>query len=85
MSFPRRTDWSRRLPRPIVIPKLMTIATLADVRELMRHLPKDRRELSTWRQVAAELDKAAAGADAADVSIALRLVLAMERVPSRSR
>jgi hypothetical protein len=85
MSFPRRTDWSRRLPRPIVILKLMTIATLADVRELMRHLPKDRRALSTWQHVAAELDKAAAGADPADVSIALRLVLMLELVPCRPR
>jgi hypothetical protein len=32
-------DWSRRLPRPIIIPKVMTVATLADVRTLMRHLP----------------------------------------------
>jgi hypothetical protein len=29
------------LPRPIVIPKIMTLKTLADVRELMRHLPED--------------------------------------------
>jgi hypothetical protein len=40
----------------------MTLRTLGDVRELMRHLPADRRELPTWQHVAAELDKAAAGA-----------------------
>jgi 2-keto-3-deoxy-L-rhamnonate aldolase RhmA len=81
--MPKRPDWSRRLPRPIVIPKLMTIATLADVRKLMRYLPKDHRERSTWQHVAAELDKAAAGADTADVSIALRLVLMIEKVETR--
>jgi hypothetical protein len=53
----------------------MTLATLADVRELMRHLPKEHRSKSTWRHVAAELDKAAAGAgDVADVDVVLRLV-----------
>jgi hypothetical protein len=41
----------------------MTITTLADVRKLMRHLPKDHREMSTWQHVAAELEKAADGAD----------------------
>jgi hypothetical protein len=85
MSSFKRLDWSRRLPRPLTIPGVMTIATLADVRKLMQHLPKGRRELSTWRHVAAELDRAAAGADPADVSIALRLVLAMERVEYRQR
>lgn len=40
----------------------MTLRTLDDVRKLMRHLPKDRREVSTWQHVAAELDKVTAGA-----------------------
>jgi 2-keto-3-deoxy-L-rhamnonate aldolase RhmA len=75
-----RTDWSRPLPRPLVIPKVMTLKTLADVRELMRHLPAGHRELSTWSHVAEQLKEAAAGADAADVSIALRMVLSMEGV-----
>jgi hypothetical protein len=39
--------------------------------------------LSAWQHVAAELDKAAAGADPAEVSIALRLVLALERIKTR--
>jgi hypothetical protein len=39
-----RLDWSCALPRPLVIPKVMTLKTLADVRELMRHIPADRRE-----------------------------------------
>ncbi len=78
-----RPNWSRRLARPLVIPTIMTITTLADVRELLRHLPEDRRARPTWRHVAAELDKAAAGADTADVSIALRLALMLENVECR--
>jgi hypothetical protein len=78
-------DWSRRLPRPITIPKVMTVATLADIRTLMRHLPAGREQRPTWRHVAAELAKAAAGADTVDVSIALRMVLSMEGVECRPR
>jgi hypothetical protein len=68
------------LPRPLVIPEVMTLKTLADVRMVMRHLPPCRRERRTWRHVAAELEKAAAGADTADVSVALRMVLSLEGV-----
>ena len=39
-AMQKRPDWSRRLPRPLVIPKVMTLTTLADVRELMRHWPR---------------------------------------------
>jgi hypothetical protein len=39
------------LARPLVIPDVMTLKALADVRELIeKHLPKDRRERSSWRQ-----------------------------------
>jgi hypothetical protein len=83
-SGPLRADWTRTgLPRPLVIPKLLTLTTLGDVRKLIAHLPKERRALSTWRHVAALLDAAAQGADPADVATALRLVLALERVPVR--
>jgi hypothetical protein len=58
----------------------MTLRTLADVRELMRHLPAGHRERPTWRRVAAELEQAAVGADTVDVAIALRLVLMLENV-----
>ena len=57
------SNWSRALPRPLVIPTVMTLKTLADVRTLLRHLPEDRRERHTWRHVAAELEPAAAAAD----------------------
>ena len=77
----KRADWSRRLPRPLVIPTVMTLKTLTDVRELLRHLPEDRR--ATWRHVVTQLDQAAAGADAVDVSIALRMALMLEGVECR--
>ena len=75
-----RTDWSRPLPRPLKIPGVMELRTLADARALMRHLPAGHEQRPAWRHVTAELAKAAAGVDAADVSIALRMVLSMEGV-----
>lgn len=51
----------------------------------MQHLPKDHSSRSTWQHIAAEIDKAAAGADTADVSIALRIVLVLEHVEYRLR
>ena len=80
-----RPDWCRQLPRPLIIPKVLTPATLADVRELMWHLPEDRRGRSTWRHVADQLAKAAGGAtEPAHVAIALRLLLSMEGVECRA-
>jgi hypothetical protein len=79
----KRVDWSRSLPRPLVIPDGMTLKTLADVRELMRHLPEDRRVRRSWRHLAAQLAEAAAGADPADVAIVLRMVLSIECVEYR--
>ena len=70
-----RPNWSRPLPRPLTIPTVMDLVTLADVRTLIGHLPKETRAKSTWQHVAAELEKAAGGdttelgraADGADV------------------
>jgi hypothetical protein len=78
-----RPNWSRALPQPLLIPDVMILATLADVRELMRHLPADRRERSTWRRVAADIEAAAAGGDIEGAAIALRLVLMLEGVECR--
>jgi hypothetical protein len=61
----------------------MDLVTLADVRALLGHLPKQTREKSTWQHVVAELDKAAAGAETADVSVALQMVLNLEGVECR--
>ncbi len=61
----------------------MDLVTLADVRTLLGHLPNAPREKSTWQHVAAELDKAAAGGDTADVSVALQMVLMLENVECR--
>ena len=83
--MPKRPDWSHRLPRPLVIPRVMTIATLADVRKLLRHVPTDRRELSTWQYVASKLDKAAAGDDLVALAVALRMVLMLENVECRPK
>ena len=78
-------NWSRPLPQPLVIPKVMTLRTLDDVRHLMRHLPEDRRSRSTWRRVAADIEAAAAGGDIEGAAIALRLVLFLEGVECRPR
>lgn len=49
----------------------------------MRHLPAEHRERPPWRHVAAELEQAAAGADA--VAVALRLALMLENVDCRPK
>jgi hypothetical protein len=59
----------------------MKLTTLADVRELLKHLPEGHRERSTWHHVAACLDEAAAGGDTIDVAVPLKMVLSMEGVP----
>jgi hypothetical protein len=59
----------------------MTLKTLADVRGLIRRLPKDHRAKSTWQHVENQLNAAAIAVDAVDVAVPLRLVLLLERVP----
>jgi hypothetical protein len=49
--MPKRPSWVTALPRPIAILEVMTLKTPADVRKLLGHIPKERRELSTWRHV----------------------------------
>jgi hypothetical protein len=51
--MPAGKNWSRPLPRPIVIPDLkLTLRTLADIRALISRVPRERRETRTWRHVA---------------------------------
>jgi hypothetical protein len=84
-----RPNWSRPLPRTLIIPNVMTIRTLADVRDLIeRHLPAETREKPSWRHLASLLPSAAAGADMVEVGVALRMVLSrgnVERVPGGNR
>jgi hypothetical protein len=64
---PTRPNWSRPLPRPLVIlddgKEFLRLTTLADVRDFLKHIPKERRQFDTWQHVEAELKKAAAGGD----------------------
>ena len=73
------------MPRPIIIPDVMELATLADVRILVeKHLPAEYRSKFTWRQLAGLLRRAAEGRqDVAEVSTALRIVLQLEGVTCR--
>ena len=81
----RHPDWSPPLPEPLVIPKVMTLTTLADVRKLIRLLPSETRSKSTWQHVAAELNATARGRDAVHVAVPLMMVLMMEGVECRPK
>ena len=58
----------------------MDLVTLADVRTLLGHLPKETRQKETRQHVDSELKNAAAGADPMQVYVALQMVLQLERV-----
>jgi hypothetical protein len=46
----------------------MTRKKLADVRKLISHIPKERRQLSTWQNVEATLQACVAGDDTVNIS-----------------
>ena len=77
-------SWRRPLPRPIVIPKVMTVETLDDVRALVhKYLPAEYRTKNTWRRVAAVTTAAARGQlPAEEVAVAVRMVLQLEGIPA---
>ena len=79
------SDWSRPLPQKIVIPTVATLATLADVRVLIEHLPDDHRDDRVWRHIAAQLEQAAAGVEVVDLGIALRMALMLEGLEYQAR
>lgn len=84
MLLRKRPDWSRRLPRPLTIPGIMTLATLADVRMLIKkYFPTRCRDRTIPRYVADRLAEAARGDDAASVTVSLMIILALESVPCR--
>ena len=61
----------------------MDLVTLADVRTLLGHLPKETRAKSTWQHVEAALKQAANGGDATELWAALQMVLMLEKVEYR--
>ena len=83
MLLRRRPDWLRLLPHPLTIPEVMDLRTLADVRELLTHLPDRCRDKSTWQHVVACLEEAALDGNTQNVAVPLRLVLSLEGVECR--
>ena len=64
-------DWSRPLPRPLTIPTVVELKTLADVRDLVdRHLPAQYRHKPTWR---ARLSPDSQGSGRGDVNAGTKL------------
>jgi len=55
---------------------------LGNVRTLLGHIPKERRQLSTWQHVEKTLQECAAGDDPVNISVALQIVLRGERLSS---
>jgi hypothetical protein len=53
----------------------LRLTTLADVRDFLKHIPKERLKFATWQCFKSKLDGAAVGADPREASVALRLVL----------
>ena len=78
-----RPYWPLPLPQPLTIPTVMDLVTLADVRPPLSHLLKETRAKDTWQRVEAELNEAAASGNATQLSIALQMVLRLEKVEYR--
>ena len=77
-SLPR-LNWSRPLPRLLIVSGVMTAATLNDVRVMIeRHLPAASRAKEMWRYVSNELREAALGSDTAEFSAVLEMALSIE-------
>ena len=77
-SLPR-PNWSRPLPKLLIVSGVMTAATLNDVRVMIeRHVPAASRTKEMWRYVSNELRKAALGSDTAEFSAVLEMALSIE-------
>jgi class 3 adenylate cyclase len=72
-------NWSRPLPKLLIVSGVMTAATLNDVRVMVeRHLPAASRAKEMWRYVSNELREAALGGDTAEFSAVLEMALSIE-------
>jgi hypothetical protein len=69
--MPNRSAGRHPCPGRSRSPQVMTLKTLDDVRKLLGHIPKERRELSTWQHVEKTLRECAAGDDPENISVAL--------------
>jgi len=69
--------WTYALPRPIDIPGVMTLKTLADVQKLIGGLPAATRAQSTWAHVSKQLDQAARSGSTVELAAALQIVMMM--------
>jgi hypothetical protein len=58
----------------------MDMKTLADVRTLLGHLPKEARARSTWQHAETRLKQAANDGDTTELWVALQMVLQLENV-----
>ena len=77
-SLPR-PNWSRPLPKLLIVSGVMTAATLNDVRVMIeRHLPAASRAKEMWTYVSNELRKATLGNDTAEFSAVLEMALSIE-------
>lgn len=56
---PERMTWSRKLPKPLYLNDGRTIATLAEARDVMLTLARDRHTNPYWRDAADLLMRAA--------------------------
>jgi hypothetical protein len=82
----RSANWSRPLPAPLIIPDVMTMTTLADVRAFVtKRLPEPYRDRPHWLAVARDVEAAACGGDPGEASMAIRFALLVEGVACRTK
>lgn len=74
----------RQVGKQIVRSELLTLKTLADVRDFIGHIPAHRRKMETWQTVVRHLKAAASGGSIEQCVVSLRMVLMLvERVDVR--
>jgi hypothetical protein len=76
---PSRPNWSRPLPKLLIVSGAMTMATLNDVRVMIeRHLPVASRANEMWTYVSNQLREAALGSDTAQFCSVFEMALSIE-------